>query len=547
MKRVSLLLVVLVTSCVIGILPARAWAIELPTAPQASNAPPTTVVEEPTDEASPRATVSAFWRLCRSGDFASAARYLDLPKSSQGQGPLLARRLKAVLDRKAWIDLETLSPLEKGNLDDGLPHAFEDIAKIPGDPGHPEPVRLYKRPNPGDGPAWVFSRTTVEHINGWYTRLDQRWMLEHLPPSLLRPGPKELLVWQWIALPILFMVFWEVSRLLSNVTRWGFGKLAARTRSSWDDALVAKLGGPLRLVWTLVLTLLVVPWLGLYLPAAKFVQSLISGGFYFAFFWVVSRLIEVWGHVAMGSPWASEHSAAKSLVPIGVRLGQIAVLAIAVVALVSALGYPAASLIAGLGVGGLAIALAAQKTVENLFGAFTLGFDQPFRVGDFVKVEDFVGTVESIGLRSTKIRTLDRTVITIPNGKLSEMRLESFAPRDRIRLAGDLALDYGTSVEQMQTVVEKIGDYFRAHPNVEKESVVVWFKELGKHALLVELQVYFLTAEWGEFQRLRQAALFELMRIIEGAGAKFAFPTQTVHLVSESDPKQKAAEPRGLA
>jgi MscS family membrane protein len=458
--------------------------------------------------------------------------------------------MKAVLDRKAWIDLETLSPLEKGNLDDGLPHAFEDIAKIPGEHGRPEAVRLFKRPNPGDGPAWVFSRTTVEHVNEWYTRLDQRWMLEHLPAWLLRPGPKELLVWQLIALPILFVLFWGVSRFFGEITRWLFGKLAARTKSSWDDALVQKLGGPLRLVWTLVLTLLVVPYLGLYLPAAKFVQSLISGGFYFAFFWVVSRLIEVWGHVAMGAPWAAEYSAAKSLVPIGVRLGQIAVLAIAVVALVSALGYPAASLLAGLGVGGLAIALAAQKTVENLFGAFTLGFDQPFRVGDFVKVEDFVGTVESIGLRSTKIRTLDRTLITIPNGKLSEMRLESFAARDRIRLAGDLALDYETTVDQVQIILTQIGAYFRAHPTVAQDSVVVWFKELGKHALLIELQVYYLTADWGEFQRLRQDALFELMRIVSAAGAKFAFPTQTVHLVSESEPASKAegrrerAEPR---
>jgi MscS family membrane protein len=546
MKRVSSLLVVLMTIWVIGVLPARALAVDLPAAPQSSNAPPTTTVEEPVDEASPRATVSAFWRLCRSGDFVSASRYLDLPKASLGQGPLLARRLKAVLDRKAWIDLETLSPLEKGNLEDGLPHAFEEIAKIPGDLSRPESVRLFKRPNPGDGPAWVFSRSTVEHINGWYMHLDQRWMLEHLPPSLLRPGPKELLVWQWIALPRLFLVFWEVSRVLSNVSRWGFGRLAARTKSSWDDALVAKLGGPLRLVWTLLLTLLVVPWLGLYLPAAKFVQSLISGGFYFAFFWVVSRLIEVWGHVAMGSPWATEHSAAKSLVPIGVRLGQIAVLAIAVVALISALGYPAASLIAGLGVGGLAIALAAQKTVENLFGAFTLGFDQPFRVGDFVKVEDFMGTVESIGLRSTKIRTLDRTVITIPNGKLSEMRLETFAPRDRIRLAFDLALDYSTTAEQMQAVIAKIGEYLRGHPSVERDSIVVWFKELGKHALVIELQVYFLTADWGEFQRLRQSTLFEFMRIIEGAGAKFAFPTQTVHLVSDSEPQRtgKPGTPR---
>jgi len=153
-------------------------------------------------------------------------------------------------------------------------------------------------------------------------------------------------------------------------------------------------------------------------------------------------------------------------------MSKVAVLILAVIALLSAWGYSVASLLAGLGIGGLAVALAAQKTVENLFGAFSIGVDQPFREGDFVKVEDFVGTVEVIGLRSTKIRTLDRTLITLPNGKLSDMRLESFAARDRIRLACSLGLVYETTTAQMRQVLAELEKRLRAHPKIWPDAVV---------------------------------------------------------------------------
>jgi len=148
-----------------------------------------------------------------------------------------------------------------------------------------------------------------------------------------------------------------------------------------------------------------------------------------------------------------------------------------VVAVLSELGYPVASLIAGLGIGGLALALAlaAQKTVENLFGAFSIGVDQPFQEGDFVRIEDFVGTVESVGLRSTRIRTLDRTLIIMPNGKLADMRIETFSVRDRMRLSCVIGLVYSTTETQMRQVLTGLEARLRAHPKIWAETVVVRF------------------------------------------------------------------------
>jgi MscS family membrane protein len=197
-----------------------------------------------------------------------------------------------------------------------------------------------------------------------------------------------------------------------------------------------------------------------------------------------------------------------------------------------------AGLLAGLGLGGLAFALAAQKTVENLFGSLSLAIDAPFRVGDFVKIEDFVGTVEAIGLRSTNIRTLDRTLVSIPNGRLAEMRVESYSVRDRLRLACTVGLVYGTSASQMRQVLEGLEAVLRAHPLIWPEAVIVRFKELGASSLDIEIMAWFRTSDWSKFQLIRQEVLLQFLQIVEGAGTGFAFPTRTVHVVREPRPEQ---------
>lgn len=218
--------------------------------------------------------------------------------------------------------------------------------------------------------------------------------------------------------------------------------------------------------------------------------------------------------------------------PLGSRVLKVAIVAIAIVGTLAQFGYPVASLVAGLGIGGLAFALAAQKTVENLFGAFSLGVDQPFREGDFVKIEDFVGTVEAIGLRSTRVRTLDRTLISIPNGKLAELRIESYTARDRLRLACALRLVLETTSEQMRTVLAGLEGVLRAQPKIWPDAVVVRFTGFGDSSLTVEVMAWFLTQDWNEFQTIRQDVLLEFMRVVEAAGTRLAVPTHTVHVAS---------------
>jgi MscS family membrane protein len=201
------------------------------------------------------------------------------------------------------------------------------------------------------------------------------------------------------------------------------------------------------------------------------------------------------------------------------------------VATVAAFGYPVATVLAGLGIGGIALAFGAQKTIENLFGSVALAADQPFRVGDFVKVEDFTGNVERIGMRSTQIRTLDRTLVSLPNGKLADMRIEDFASRDRIRFAATVALVYGTTEAQVRRVVAGIEAMLRGNPRVWPDAVVARLAAFSPSSLDVEVLCWFETRDFEEFRGLRQEALLGILRTVEEAGARFAFPTRTVHVV----------------
>lgn len=336
--------------------------------------------------------------------------------------------------------------------------------------------------------------------------------------------------WHWLLVPAALLALWSASYLLSRLCQRLLLHVTSRTKSAWDEELVGRLGTPLSCAWMLLPTHAVLLWLKLPSPILSTVHRMWRVGLLFVLFWAISRSMDVLLQAVSDSVWLRSHPALRSFHPVVRRVATVALWGLALVALLSELGYPVASLIAGLGIGGLAIALAAQKTVENLFGAFSIAADQPFVEGDFVKVEDFVGTVESIGLRSTKIRTLDRTLITLPNGRLAEMRLESYAARDRLRLACTLGLVYATTGEQMRTVLLGCEQVLRKHPKIWPETVVVRFKELGESSLNIEVMAWFQTADWAEFQLIRQDVLLQFMDVVAQAGSAFAFPSRTLYI-----------------
>jgi MscS family membrane protein len=326
-----------------------------------------------------------------------------------------------------------------------------------------------------------------------------------------------------------------VGRLLGWLTRKILLRLAARTKTSWDEALLTPMSGPFALFWVLIILRAGLPFLDLYEPAEVIALRLLKAGAILALYWATLRAVTVTGAVLAEAPWARANAGARSFLQFSVRFGRILVIGLGVLTAFGVFGIPVNSLLAGLGIGGIAIAFAAQKTVENFFGAISIGVDQPLRVGDFVKVDGTLGTVEAIGLRSTRIRTLDRTIVTIPNGKLADMQVETFAVRDRIRMAVVVGLEYGTTVAQMRAVLAEIEGYLRAHPKVWPD-VIVRFVGYGASSLDLDVWAWFQTTDFAEFRDIRQEVLLGIMEIVEKNGCSFAFPTRTVHLVGSGAP-----------
>ena len=329
-----------------------------------------------------------------------------------------------------------------------------------------------------------------------------------------------------VALALAFLI----ARVLARIQRLMLVRMTRHTQNRWDDLLADALAGPLSTCIVLIAFAAALPWIPIGAGAAALLGDIARSATVVAVVWGAFRCIDLARTAAERQPWAVERPSSRSLLGLGARFAKVTALVFGLLIGLAQVGVSVASLIAGRGIGGLVLALAAQKTVENLFGTVSIGIDQPMREGDFVKVGDTLGTVEQIGLRSTRIRTLDRTIVTIPNGELSNQRVESFAVRDRIRLACTIGLVYATTPAQMRAALAAFEAILRGHPKVWRDAITVRFVNLGESSLDVDVMAWFKTSDWNEFQTIRQDLLLAFMEAIERIGTSIAFPTRTIEL-----------------
>ena len=193
-------------------------------------------------------------------------------------------------------------------------------------------------------------------------------------------------------------------------------------------------------------------------------------------------------------------------------------------------GLPVQSFLAGLGIGGLAFALAAQDTIANLFGSLVVVMDQPFKVGEIVKIGANEGKVEDIGLRSTKIRTGARTLIVIPNKAVAGEAITNFSRMPQRRVDQTLALTYDTTPEELEGLLEDIRALLRDNPDVHQDTIVVNFTNYGTSSLDIQLVWFAADPDWVKHMALRERINLKILRAVAARGLAFAFPTQTMHM-----------------
>jgi MscS family membrane protein len=293
------------------------------------------------------------------------------------------------------------------------------------------------------------------------------------------------------------------------------------------------MAAPLRLIVAVTIFSITMLSLGLSVPAERLFVNVMKGLGVVAFTWVVLRLIDLFGGVAERRLEQRGQRSATSVVPLARNTFKGIVIALAVLAALDSIGFDVTALIAGLGVGGLAFALAAQKTLENLFGGATLIADRPVQVGEFCRFGDKVGVIEEIGMRSTRIRTLDRTVVTVPNAEFSSMQLENFTRRDKIWFHPRIGLLYDTSPDQLRYVLVEIRKMLYAHPRVDEDPARARFVEFGSSSLDIDIFAYVLATDYGDYLEVAEDLNLRIMDIVKEGGTSFAFPSTTAYLAKD--------------
>jgi MscS family membrane protein len=472
--------------------------------------------------------VKGYLAACREGDYEKAANYLDL-RRIPGDGPTLARQLQIILSRTLWVDVDVLSQEHAGRSNDGLPPYRDRLGTINKKAGKVD-ILLQSVPREDGVTIWKIAGVTVAQVPDLYNEFGYGGLEHFLPKIFFELQFLDIALWQWIGLLVLVLLAAVVSWFLTVFVVRLLGTVVAFTKTTIDDKMRVEAAGPIRLAIAVLLFRTGLVPLGLGVKATEFISSLLSALFIVAVTWLLLRVTNVLSSVVEERLVGRGEVGAMGLVPPGRKFVKAIVVIFAFVAILSNFGFNVAALLAGLGVGGIAVALAAQRTIENLFGGIVLYTDQPVRVGDFCRFGDKLGTIEEIGIRSTRIRTLDHTVITVPNAKFSNMELDNITARERIRLLAVVTVRYETTPDQLRYILVEIRKLLYSHERVISDTPRVRFINFGAYSLDIEVVTYINTTDWAEFLGIREDIFLRIMDIIKASGTGFAFPSQTLYM-----------------
>lgn len=512
---------------------ASAWAqIPMPSGPVGAALVPQSL-------ATPRATVQTFLEAMNDERVRDAAATLDLSSVNlvlrDTEGPRLARMLFDVLNRTIYVVVEKIP-----NESEGKPYLVVRPVANGRSLGTVEVDR-------GTDGAWRFSSSSVQALPRIWESIRDREVIRGLaevdarsiaPGEWLRSqvpeGWREKAIWlehwQWLflgALVLASLLMHVFARLfLAIVLRVRFKVVGTRLSETTRSGLMRSLG------WMLAATLAVLSLRYLNLPdvlgaplvlAARIMQFATGMWMLFAIWDAVMEAV---------SNRATQYvqRADAVLIPIASKFGKFVIFAAIAVLFASSLGLNLAGLIAGVGIGGLVLALAAKDSVENVFGSLTILLDMPFGIGDWVRIGEIDGTVEEINLRSTRIRTFDDSVITVPNSTMIKASVENLGMRRYRRLKTHIALTYGTSAEKIEELCAGVRELIENHPQTRKDKYFVEMNQMSDSSLDVLLYMYFETTSFAEELALRGAFLLDLKRFAEKIGVEFAFPTTTMYM-----------------
>jgi MscS family membrane protein len=491
--------------------------------------------EKPADalgRETPSGMVAGFISAAAEQNYEKAAQYLDLRQEKGAWGPSVAQQLQRILDQGGYVFSRLrLSTDPAGDVDDSLPPDQDKFGAVRTTSGSVDLIA--QRVDDKDGnKIWLVSARTVAELPS-LSRTVISSMVDRLLPYSLRDDYRLAGVpaGHWLAVLALGVVSFLLVWAIISSLLWIVFKLRNRQDSRLRKVLSAS-AFPIRLFFTVWMLRVAMVLAGVSIVARQHMSSVTEIIGWIALSWIIWRVVDALGDFAIARMTLRGRLSMLSAVTFVRRAVKFALVAFAVIAGLNALGYNVTAGLAALGIGGIAIALGAQKTIEHLVGSLTLVTDQPMRVGDFCKFGDTMGTIEDIGMRSTRIRTLDRTMITVPNGNLAALPIENFSRRDKFWYHPTLDLRYETTPDQLRTLMASMREMLLDHPKVDSPGRVrmVGF---GPNSLKVEIFSYVHAVDMDEFLEVQEELSLRLMELVEAAGTGFALNSQTLYIARD--------------
>ncbi len=492
---------------------------------------------------SPRAAIYTllYWLQPERTDPGRASLCVDTSRLERpaAEGPQRAARLKRVLDARGLYVVM-----------DNIPSEGEHVEEATGQARHvPFPKDLPELVLVKQGERWVVSADTIAAVPDLYAATFPLSFDEFVGglPAWLQTPLVGLQLWQLAGLLLLIFVAISLRRLAVWLVGVWLHRAAGRLKVEWvTDALHAAdrpLGGlVIAGVVTVAFPILQFP-VGINAIAMVAARVLAS----FSVVWLGYRQVDVFADILQRRAEATSTKLDDQLIPLVRKSLKVFLVVVGTIFVLQNLDVDVGSLLAGLGIGGLAFALAAKDTVANFFGSVMIFVDRPFQIGDWVKLgSDIEGTVEEVGFRTTRIRTFYNSLITVPNARMTDSSVDNLGARRYRRYSTVLSLTYDTPPERIDAFCEGVRAIIQALPGMRKDYDIVEFKEFGAHSLDVMLYCFMDTPDWLGEMRTRHNLNLAILQLARELGVEFAFPTQTLHLASM--PAQGvAATPEALA
>ncbi len=495
---------------------------------------PVTVDTGPQDalnRGTPRGSIIGFLEACTVFDFEKAAQFLDLrnlpDEAEQLGGSELARQLNHVLSRAVWLDDYTVSDNPEGIKGDGLP-SYRDELVVVKTKGGVVPLWMQKVPR-GDGEdIWKVSNRSVALIPELYDEYSYPEWIEKLRNWL--PENASFLGFEgfkWVIVFGVLLLSWPVFYLVALLLLRIFGSPSKPTYPVLRKALT----GPVVMAGMLLVAGFTVERLGAGAQAQVVIDAnTLKTVVFIWLFWALINLLKT--HQQKKLNESGRPGAAKLMQPLTLLI-KLVILIFGVLFWLANLGFNITTVLGALGVGGLALALALQKPIEDMMGALTLFTQAPIRVGDLCRYGPVVGTIEDIGLRSTQIRTLTNTLVHVPNARIAHIEIENMSARTKIRFWPTLRLRYDATPQQLRAVTANILEMLENNERVYDDPVRVRFTDFDDDAILIKIHSFLKTTDFSESLEIGEELNLRIMEIVLAAGVEFALPGRSIYMEGE--------------